>query len=185
MHKLTRIDEELPNDGSDDDEDGGDNEDNEDGNKDGNDHECNADGVDVHVCKGNEECLERDTLTGVCIAVGQEVHNSQIDRPLDEFDRTPDSDSDEENYVRMYYMHGTSMSYRKCGQSFMSLQAVRKHFFMCKVPTRSKLLVDRAVRHPYFLMETNELTVITNANQNPYLELMTVTVEVRKAVKLM
>lgn len=50
-----------------------------------------------------------------------------------------------------------------------------------QVPTQSRFLVDRAVRHAMYLIKTDQILIISAAVDNPDLQSMTVTEAVRQS----
>lgn len=82
----------------------------------------------------------------------------------------------------VYHMYGRSFLFRRCRISFMSIEAVHEHHVMCKVPTSSRLLVDRAVRPAMHLISTDSIPIKTKSVDNPDFKAMEVSGSTRSRV---
>ncbi len=68
----------------------------------------------------------------------------------------------------------------KCGQSFRSMTDAEKHLNVCKVSKESKTVVDRACRIAEDLIKSNSVTIYSKASDNPDLQAISVSEDVRK-----
>lgn len=99
-------------------------------------------------------------------------------------DGNADSESDQNGEQEVFCVHGRSKFCRHCGKSFFSISAAKEHYVMCKVPSQSRLLVERSVRHAHYLIQTSQLPVKNEAKNKPELPTLDVSETVKTSALL-
>lgn len=128
----------------------------------------------------NPEILLGGTITGVqLIEYGYVKRASNVakelgDERVEEEEVSGDEYSSEEEIVEetvpdmseLFKRHGEYFLCAKYGKTHVYQRAVRKHYVQCKVPQRSMIFADRAVRLIKYLIDT-DLIRIQRADRKP------------------
>lgn len=97
------------------------------------------------------------SMTGVqIVSIGYIKRASTVVKTLtdeeEEEVRNAKWDFDHDGEQEVFRVNGRSKLCRPCGQLFFSISAVKENYIMCKVPSQSRILVDRPVRHAHYLI---------------------------------